>query len=413
MWRVLEPYHAVTYFTPEARQAFKDAGLRGFWMGYFAGRAAPMGPVGPGVVTATFFGFRHDMVAGALPDAWSFASVTDVLAARMKGVDQSLRRVLGDSVNAPEVAEAAALARTAAEAGDRAGRPIFAANTGLPWPAEPHLALWQAATLLREHRGDGHVAALTAAGLDGCESHVSLVAAGALSRDVLQPNRGWTDEDWDAAIARLRLRGWLGRRRKGDRRWIGSGGRRRAHDRRACRGAVADAGRRRPRPAGDARHSPRRACCQRRRLPGPQPHRRLVIDGAAALAAAIRDKRLSAREAVDATLAAIEAVNPRLNAVVQLVPDRARAEAAAADDRLAAGERVGPLHGVPVTIKDCFATEGIVTTVGTEGLASFVPQADDVTVARLRQAGAIVVGKTNCPGAADGLRERQPRVRPD
>ena len=209
MWRVLEPYHAVTYFTPEARHAFKDAGLRGFWMGYFAGRAAPMGPVGPGAVTATFFGFRHDMVARALPDAWTFASVTDVLAARLRGVDGALRNLLGDALDSAGVAEATGLARTAAEAGVRAGRPLFAANADLPWPAEPHLTLWQAVTMLREYRGDGHVAALTAAGLDGCESHLTLVGAGALSRDVLQPNRGWTDEDWAAAEQRLRARGWL------------------------------------------------------------------------------------------------------------------------------------------------------------------------------------------------------------
>ena len=209
MWRALEPYHAVTYFTDEARRAFKDAGLRGFWMGYFAGRAAPMGPVGPGVVTATFFGFRHSMVARALPDAWTFASASDVLAARLAGADAALRRLLGDAVGDGAVAEAAGLGRAAAEAADPAGRPIFAANADLPWPAEPHLVLWQAATLLREHRGDGHVVALTGAGLDGCESHVSMVAAGVLSREVLQPNRGWTDDDWADATARLRERGWL------------------------------------------------------------------------------------------------------------------------------------------------------------------------------------------------------------
>jgi hypothetical protein len=209
MWRVLEPYHAVTYFSDESRQAFRDAGLRGFWMGYFAGRAAPMGPVGPGVVTATFFGFRHSMVARALPDAWAFASAVDVLTARMLGVDRAVRRLLGDAVHDAALAEAAGLARAAAEAGDRAGRPIYAANADLAWPAEPHLILWQATTLLREYRGDGHVAALAAAGLDGAESHVSLVAAGALSREVLQANRGWTDEEWDAAGARLRDRGWL------------------------------------------------------------------------------------------------------------------------------------------------------------------------------------------------------------
>jgi hypothetical protein len=210
MWRVLEPYHAVTYFSPEARQAFKDAGLRGFWMGYFAGRASPMGAVGPGVVTATFFGFRHDMVARALPDAWTYATVTEVLAARLHGVNAALRALLGeDTLASEDIKEAADLARTAAGAANRAGRPLSAANADLPWPAEPHLALWQAVTMLREYRGDGHVAALTAAGLDGCESHLTLVGAGVLSREVLQPNRGWTDDDWADAAARLRARGWL------------------------------------------------------------------------------------------------------------------------------------------------------------------------------------------------------------
>src|SRR3954451_20219362 len=203
MWRVLEPYHAVTYFSPEARQAFKDAGLRGFWMGYFAGRAAPMGPVGPGPVTATFFGFRHDMVAKALPDAWEFASVDTVLEARLRGVDAALQAVFGDAaLAAADIEEAAERARTAAVAADRAGRPLFAANADLPWPTEPHLVLWQAVTMLREHRGDGHVAALVTAGLDGCESHLTLVGAGTLSRDVLQPNRGWTDDDWTDAATR-------------------------------------------------------------------------------------------------------------------------------------------------------------------------------------------------------------------
>jgi Asp-tRNA(Asn)/Glu-tRNA(Gln) amidotransferase A subunit family amidase len=128
-----------------------------------------------------------------------------------------------------------------------------------------------------------------------------------------------------------------------------------------------------------------------------------MIDGAASLARRIRAGDLSARDAVDTCLAAIDAVNGELNAVVQLVPERARAEAQAADERHAAGEDLGPLHGVPVTIKDCFATEGIVTTVGTTGLRSFVPAADDVTVTRLRDAGAIVVAKTNCPEFLMGL----------
>ena len=209
LWRLFEPYHAVTYFSPECREAFKDVGLKGFWMGYFAGRAAPMGQVGPGVVTATFFGFHPAMVARALPDAWGFAPVPAVLDARLHGVDHALRRLLGDGVDDPALGEAARLARAATEGAGFAGRPLFAANAGLEWPEPSHLALWHAATLLREHRGDGHVAALLAAGLDGCSAHVTLVATGALTRDVLQPNRGWSDEDWEAAAERLMARGWL------------------------------------------------------------------------------------------------------------------------------------------------------------------------------------------------------------
>ena len=178
-------------------------------MGYFAGRAAPMGAVGPGVVTATFFGFHPAMVARAIPDAWAFASVESVLEARVAGVDAALRRILDAAVAGPEIAEAAALTRKAAGAGERPGRPLFAANADLAWPEEPHLVLWHAATLLREFRGDGHVAALTTAGIDGCEAHVTLVATGAISREILQSSRKWSDEEWHDAESRLRHRGWL------------------------------------------------------------------------------------------------------------------------------------------------------------------------------------------------------------
>ena len=209
LWRLLEPYHALTYFAPESRRAFGAAGLRGFWMGYFAGRSAPMGPVGPALVTATFFNFAPAMVARSIPDAWSFATPASVLDARLAAIDETLGRLLGPTVGDRTVARAADLAVAAVGEADGAGRPLFAANAALGAPGPAHLALWWAATCLREHRGDGHVAAATLAGLDGCEVHVTLVAAGALTRQVLQPNRGWTDDEWDGAVERLRLRGWL------------------------------------------------------------------------------------------------------------------------------------------------------------------------------------------------------------
>jgi hypothetical protein len=209
MWKTLEPYHAMIYFAPEARDAYAAAGLKGYWMGYFASRAAALGSVSAEVVAATFYNFHPRMVARAIPDAWQFAAPQRVLAARRSAADAALRRLLGEHVTSPELAEAAELARMAAESGDVAGRPLFAAHSALDWPVEPHLALWHAATLLREFRGDGHVAALLAEGVDGCEAHLTLVGMGRIPRETIQPHRGWSDEEWIAAAARLRRRGWL------------------------------------------------------------------------------------------------------------------------------------------------------------------------------------------------------------
>jgi hypothetical protein len=209
MWRVFDPLHAVTYFAPECDEEFRACGLKGFWMGYFAGRGAPMGAVEPAVVTATFYNFAPKMADRALPDAWGFAAPATVLEARLTGVDRALGRIFGTARTSTEVSAAADLARRAAEAVTVVGRPLAAANAALPWPSDPLLVLWQATTILREHRGDGHVAALVAAGLDGCQSHVSFVATGAITRAVLQPARGWNDDEWDEAERVMVERGWL------------------------------------------------------------------------------------------------------------------------------------------------------------------------------------------------------------
>jgi hypothetical protein len=207
MWTLFEPVHAVTYFAPEARAAFEAAGLRGFWRGYFAGRAAPLGVAGPGLVCATFFGFAPAMVRRAVPDVWSRATPAAALEARLDGARAALSKVLSGTPDS-DLAEVAALLRRAAEATGPAGRPLAAANADLPWPVDPLGTLWQAATLLREHRGDGHVAALLVAGLDGAESLVWRASLDG-SREVLQPPRGWTDQEWEAAAERLTERGWL------------------------------------------------------------------------------------------------------------------------------------------------------------------------------------------------------------
>jgi hypothetical protein len=207
MWTLFEPVHVVTYFTPEARAGFEDAGLRGFWRGYFAGRAAPLGRAGPAVVTASFYNFAPPMVARALPAVWDLVTPEDALAARSAGAVAALRRLLGERA-AGLTALADRLLR-AIDGLDCYGRVLAAANAALPVPVESAARVWHAATLLREHRGDGHNAALLAADIDGCEALV-LRAGSDLSREVLQPARGWSDEQWDQAAARLAGRGWLG-----------------------------------------------------------------------------------------------------------------------------------------------------------------------------------------------------------
>ncbi|POM24430.1 hypothetical protein BTM25_30590 [Actinomadura rubteroloni] len=207
LWRVIEPVHIISYFAPESVTAAKEIGLRGYWMGYFAMRAAPLGPVGPGVVEATFHGFHPKRVRRAIPDAWTFAAHADVLTARSAAAAAALRRALPEVDGlAPPITE---LLRRAVEAADGTGRPLFAGNRDLPSPDDPVEALWQAVTALREHRGDGHVAILTAEGLDGPQSNVLASAVMGSPGQWLKDSRGYSDDEWDAAHAALAERGLL------------------------------------------------------------------------------------------------------------------------------------------------------------------------------------------------------------
>ncbi|MCI0689134.1 MAG: hypothetical protein L0Y54_18165 [Sporichthyaceae bacterium] len=210
MWRLFEPIHAITYFAPETRAATDALGLRGGWMSYFGCRAAPLGAASAGLVTATFYNFHPDMVARAVPDVWDYASPAKLLATRLEAMDAAMRRLMGAVLDSDAVAEAATLAREAAEATDLAGRPLGAANAALPWPDQPHLALWQATTVLREHRGDGHIAALLTAGLGPLEAHVSFSAVRSdWSSDAVRTYRKWSELEWAEAVGSLRDRGWL------------------------------------------------------------------------------------------------------------------------------------------------------------------------------------------------------------
>jgi hypothetical protein len=206
MWTMFEPVHDVTYFAPEALQAFTEAGLRGYWRGYFAGRAAPLGGTRAAVVAASFYNFAPSFVGRAIPGVWKLITPREAIAVREAGAAASLRRLLGG--REAEAAKAAGLLWRAVQDLDFAGRALSAANSELPVSDDPLTRLWQATTLLREHRGDGHFAALAAADIDGCEA-VVLRCAKDISRDLMQPVRGWTDEQWGAAAARLTGRGWI------------------------------------------------------------------------------------------------------------------------------------------------------------------------------------------------------------
>jgi hypothetical protein len=209
LWHLVEPVHAVTYFAPEAIGAFRSVGYRGFWMGYFAGRAAPLGPVGPELVHALFYNFSFDRVAKALPDAWTFASPQVALAARQRGAEAALRRQLGPLALDGVVSTAADLLARAAHAAPMPGRPLFAANRALPEPVEPIARLWHFTTLLREHRGDGHVAALLSCGVTGRQSHVLHSLAAGMPRPVYVAARDFDDDEWGTVLAELRAAGFV------------------------------------------------------------------------------------------------------------------------------------------------------------------------------------------------------------
>jgi hypothetical protein len=209
--RAVEPLHSHMYFAPEHDERFSAIGLRPGRMSYFAGRAAPMGAVGAGVVTATFYNFSPSLVAHMIPRAWTLASPEQVIEARWDVARASLTRLLGDeAIDSAEFAELAGLLREACDALTPEGRPLYAGHADLGWPGEPLLDLWHAATLLREHRGDGHIAALLHADLNGLEALITHTATGrGFTLPAAKATRGWSEEEWAAESAALVERGLL------------------------------------------------------------------------------------------------------------------------------------------------------------------------------------------------------------
>jgi hypothetical protein len=210
-WRTAEPLHGMIYFVPEAAEAYAALGITGR-DGYFASRAAPMGAVSAEVVISTFFNFNPELVHAAIPEAWSVTTPGALVSARFGAVDRAMRRLLGDEVvQSDEMRRAADLGRGMAEvAGTHIeGRPLCAGHAQLPWPDEPHLVLWHAQSVLREYRGDAHIALLVTHGLTGIDALLTHAAGGDVPAHLLQSTRGWSNEDWHAAADSMRARGWL------------------------------------------------------------------------------------------------------------------------------------------------------------------------------------------------------------
>ncbi|WP_433798817.1 SCO6745 family protein [Actinomycetospora sp. CA-084318] len=210
LYRRLEPLHSMIYFAPEIGEELAELGIEHPRAQYFAQRSAAMGAVGPGVVAATYYNFNPALVARFVPMIWMSASPEAVLNGRLRAADRALRRLLGDAVSSQEFERAGLLARKAAEACTPEGRALYAAHADLPRPDEPHLALWYAITLLREYRGDGHLAALIDAGVSGLEALILHTATGkGFVPEVAQKTRGWSPEQWGEGAAGLRERGLL------------------------------------------------------------------------------------------------------------------------------------------------------------------------------------------------------------
>jgi hypothetical protein len=174
MFELVEPIGVIPYSADEPNEAMFALGFTNYWDTYFAGRAAPLGLAAPEVVDALFYNFAPGEVARHIPKVWRTTTPEAAIAARRAGCVKALRRILGDSIDSPAFARAADLLLQAAISAPSEGRPMYAALRALPAPDEPVARLFHAASLLREHRGDGHIAALMIEGVGRLEAHVLL-----------------------------------------------------------------------------------------------------------------------------------------------------------------------------------------------------------------------------------------------
>src|SRR6516162_10734939 len=171
MFELVEPIGVIPYSADEPNEAMFALGFTNYWDTYFAGRAAPLGLVPAEVVDALFYNFAPGEVARHIPKVWDTTTPEAAIAARQIGCVKALRRILGDHVDSPAFARATELLLKAATSAPFEGRPMYAALRALPIPGDMVTRCFHAASLLREHRGDGHVTALMAEGIGGLEAH--------------------------------------------------------------------------------------------------------------------------------------------------------------------------------------------------------------------------------------------------
>ncbi|OZD52146.1 hypothetical protein CH252_03840 [Rhodococcus sp. 06-1477-1B] len=214
-YTTLEPFHVTAYFNPELGSAYEDTGLDGHaW--YVGARAAPMGPCAPSVVAAAFYNFNPVLIEQAWPAAVA-VGLDAVSDRRWALLDSVLGAALGSLASEPDLATIAERLRSIGDAASFAGRPLAAAWHSTERPDVPHLALWHSITVLREWRGDGHLAALIDAELDPAEAAVFHEAVRptpqpgrrALGKRITQLTRQWSETEWDSAAERLAVRGLL------------------------------------------------------------------------------------------------------------------------------------------------------------------------------------------------------------
>jgi GNAT superfamily N-acetyltransferase len=206
--RAIESFHSVCYFAPEAAQPYLDAGLHP-WNAYFAQRAAPLGAVSEATVTSTFYNFSPLLVARSIPAVWDQISPAEATTLRIAGAVEAIRRLVPDLPPDSVLSEVGDIIRTCNRQLEFAGRPLAAAHQAIVPPDDPLASLWWAVAVLREYRGDGHVAALVTEAIGPVEALVTSRGFGDMSVESYRRGRGWPREAWHAAVEHCRSNGWI------------------------------------------------------------------------------------------------------------------------------------------------------------------------------------------------------------